>query len=141
MLLQPLVENAIKYGVSAQEEGARISLDAAIVGGTRLRLTVADTGPGIQTLQRQSDVLARGHSSTGVGLNNIAERLTQAYGDDHRFQIDTPPDGGFTVTIEIPLERDEPGETAPEALQPSPTPAVTDRSAMAGMSPAIGNPA
>lgn len=140
MLLQPLVENAIKYGVSAQEEGARISL-AAQVFGSRLRLTVSDTGPGIQSMQRQSDMLARGHSSTGVGLANISERLAQAYGKDHLFQIETPPDGGFTVVIELPLERDEPLEASPEALKHNPGPTVSDTSAMAGMSTAIGTTA
>jgi len=139
MLLQPLVENAIKYGVSAQEEGARISLTAQVLG-SRLRLTVSDTGPGIQTM-RPSDVLARGHSSTGVGLANISERLAQAYGRDHLFQIETPPDGGFTVVIELPLERDEALQPSPEALKQYPSSTVSDTSASAGMSPAIGTPA
>jgi hypothetical protein len=39
-----------------------------------------------------------------VGLANIRDRLAQAYGEDHRFQIDNPPEGGFTVVIEIPYE-------------------------------------
>lgn len=113
-LLQPLVENAIKYGVSAQEEGARISLAAKVIG-SRLRFTVNDTGPGLQGNQNAAEAVARGHSSTGVGLANIMERLSQAYGDDHRFEIETPPDGGFTVVIEIPYElaeEDEPATTA-----------------------------
>ncbi len=42
--------------------------------------------------------------STGVGLANIRDRLAQAYGEDHRFEIRTPPEGGFTVIIEIPHE-------------------------------------
>jgi len=130
LLLQPLVENAIKYGVSAQEEGARISLSAQIIGA-RLRLTVSDTGPGIQTLGRPSDMLSRGHSSTKVGLANISERLAQAYGPDHLFQIETPPDGGFTVVIELPLERDEPGETGAQPLKPSLSSPVSDKSATA----------
>jgi len=45
--------------------------------------------------------------STGVGLANIRDRLAQAYGDSHRFEILDPPDGGFTVLIEIPFERRE----------------------------------
>jgi len=117
-LLQPLVENAIKYGVSAQEEGARISLAAKVIG-SRLRLTVNDTGPGLQGNQNAAEAVARGTSSTGVGLANILERLKQAYGDDHRFEIETPPDGGFTVVIEIPYEIAEEDETAP-ALQKLP---------------------
>lgn len=115
MLLQPLVENAIKYGVSAQEEGARISVAAQLVGN-RLRLTVADTGPGLQGSSRR-DIIENSpapgkHVSTGVGLANIRDRLAQAYGDDHRFDIVTPAGGGFTVIIEIPFEpetRAQPG--------------------------------
>ncbi len=118
MLLQPLVENAIKYGVSAQEEGARISLSAQVLG-TRLRLTVSDTGPGMQG-SRRNDIIenspAAGHSaSTGVGLANIRDRLAQAYGEDHRFDIVTPAGGGFTVIIEIPYERETAGAQTPAA--------------------------
>jgi sensor histidine kinase YesM len=116
LLLQPLVENAIKYAVSPQEEGARISLTAQVIGN-RLRVIVADTGPGSQGAPlRVSDSLAKGTVSTGVGLANIRDRLAQAYGEDHRFQIDNPPEGGFTVTIEIPYElyQDPEARAAPE---------------------------
>ncbi|MBU0670212.1 MAG: histidine kinase [Alphaproteobacteria bacterium] len=127
MLLQPLVENAIKYGVSPQEEGATISLIAQIVG-PRLRVTVSDTGPGIN--QGGAEGLApaligsvRRSTSTGVGLANIRNRLAQAYGDDHRFEIRSPDSGGFTVLIEIPHEpaesaADEPGAFPPPTRQP-----------------------
>lgn len=110
MLLQPLVENAIKYAVSPQEEGARISLSARVIGN-RVRMCVSDTGPGIdgplqhnlldlpaQTADRNS------MKSTGVGLANIQNRLMQAYGDEHLFETSSEPGGGFTVTIEIPFE-------------------------------------
>jgi sensor histidine kinase YesM len=110
LLLQPLVENAIKYAVSAQEEGARIRLSAQVMGN-RLRFTVSDTGPGVP-FQKDGELRLEQHksTSTGVGLANIRERLGQAYGEDHRFAIETPPDGGFTVIIEIPLELEEQGE-------------------------------
>jgi len=124
MLLQPLVENAIKYGVSAQEEGAKISVAAQVIG-SRLRMIVSDTGPGIQNRHRASDRLDRGHSSTGVGLANIAERLAQAYGSEHRFDIETPPEGGFTVIIELPIERDEPEPPFREAAKLTPSPAIS----------------
>ena len=48
--------------------------------------------------------MARAVVSTGVGLANIRDRLAQTYGDDHRYEILTPPEGGFTVNIEIPYE-------------------------------------
>jgi len=129
-LLQPLVENAIKYAVSPQEEGARISLQAQLVGN-RLRLTVSDTGPGLRAKAARATLPAAmagaGNTvSTGVGLANIRDRLAQAYGDEHVFDIRTPPEGGFTVIIEIPYER----EAAPEAAagsfeKPAAHPTVT----------------
>ncbi len=108
MLLQPLVENAIKYAVTPQEEGARISLTAQRVG-QRLRIAVSDTGPGAHNGPSGTVLPAAfagdgGTMSTGVGLPNIRDRLAQAYGDDHRFEIRTPPEGGFTVIIEIPYD-------------------------------------
>lgn len=108
LLLQPLVENAIKYAVSTQEEGAQIRVSAQLIG-QKLRVTVSDTGPGLQNAgggTSLSGVMAGGGDmvSTGVGLPNIRDRLAQAYGEDHRFEIRTPPEGGFTVIIEIPYE-------------------------------------
>ncbi|HEY0960158.1 MAG TPA: sensor histidine kinase, partial [Novosphingobium sp.] len=52
----------------------------------------------------------------GVGLANIRDRLFQAYGEHHRFEIVDPPDGGFAVVIEIPIERPE-TDPAPEAAR------------------------
>ena len=108
MLLQPLVENAIKYAVSPQEEGACISLSARVVG-QRLRIAVEDTGPGIDGPMQMSmlDHMPEGAGrpvSTGVGLANIRNRLMQGYGSDHLFETRSQPGGGFTVLIEIPYE-------------------------------------
>ena len=98
LLLQPLVENAIKYAVTPQEEGADIAIDARKVSD-RVVITVSDTGPGAD-----GSVLSEGQSSTGVGLANIRDRLAQAYGADHRFETQTNGRGGFGVTIEIPYQ-------------------------------------
>ncbi|MBA4765484.1 MAG: histidine kinase [Erythrobacter sp.] len=123
MLLQPLIENAIKYGVSPQEEGAEISLLAQIVG-PRLRITVSDTGPGVDVVGTSDDLPAvmathKRRDSTGVGLANIRDRLAQAYGDDHRFEIRSPESGGFTVLIEIPHEFAD--QMEPSAAPPATT--------------------
>ncbi len=114
MLLQPLIENAIKYGVSPLEEGATISLVAQVIG-PRLRVTVADSGPGVNVGGSEGDLPAvmathKRRDSTGVGLANIRDRLAQAYGDDHRFEIRSPESGGFSVLIEIPFETIEKSE-------------------------------
>jgi LytS/YehU family sensor histidine kinase len=126
MLLQPLVENAIKYAVSPQEEGARIGVSARLVGN-RLRVAVSDTGPGLQVPHARASlpVALNGDGravSTGVGLANIRDRLAQAYGDDHLFEIRTPREGGFTVVIEIPYEAGEADEPAPAAPRAPSTP-------------------
>ena len=117
LLLQPLVENAIKYAVSPSESGAEITVSTQLVGPNH-RITVSDTGPGLQspsTDNRLSGVNFDGGEqvSTGVGLANIRDRLAQAYGESHRFDIIDPPEGGFGVLIEIPAERRESIPTAP----------------------------
>ncbi|WP_296675447.1 sensor histidine kinase [Novosphingobium sp.] len=111
LLLQPLVENAIKYAVGPQESGAEITIAAQLVG-QNLRITVSDTGPGLQSSaasNRFAGVTFDGGEpvSTGVGLANIRDRLAQAYGEDHRFETMEPAEGGFAVLIEIPFERRE----------------------------------
>jgi two-component system, LytTR family, sensor kinase len=103
LLLQPLVENAIKYAVTPQEEGADISIEARR-SVDRVIITVSDTGPG---LDGPSPDRAE---STGVGLANIRDRLAQAYGSNHRFETQSDIRGGFRVIIEIPyqIETEEP---------------------------------
>ena len=111
LLLQPLVENAIKYAVSTQEAGAEITISTQLVG-QNLRITVSDTGPGLQndgSDNRLTGVTFDGGElvSTGVGLANIRDRLAQAYREEHRFETMEPPEGGFAVLIELPFERRE----------------------------------
>lgn len=97
LLLQPLVENAIKYAVTPKEEGADISVTAQLVG-QRVRITVSDTGPGLQPGQQDQSL------STGVGMANTRERLLQAYGEDQRFEHYVKADGGFEVLLELPYQ-------------------------------------
>ena len=97
LLLQPLVENAIKYAVTPQEEGADISIEAKL-NVDRVAITVSDTGPGAE------DHWVRAQQSTGVGLANIRDRLAQSYGDNHRFETHSDTRGGFRVVIEIPYQ-------------------------------------
>jgi LytS/YehU family sensor histidine kinase len=100
LLLQPLVENAIKYAVTPLEEGADINVTARLTGmelDRRLIITVTDTGPGL------TDGVTRPTYSTGVGLANIRDRLAQAYGTDQRFEVQTDRAEGFGVVIDIPF--------------------------------------
>jgi two-component system LytT family sensor kinase len=111
LLLQPLVENAIKYAVTPLEEGAQITVAAQLVGGT-LRIIVSDTGPGLQNTPdgnrlATSTIDNAEPVSTGVGLANIRDRLAQAYGEEHRFDIQDAAEGGVAVVIELPFEKRE----------------------------------
>jgi signal transduction histidine kinase len=100
LLLQPLVENSIKYAVTPQEEGADIIISARLVVD-RVRIIVADTGPG------PTDKKPASATSTSVGLANIRDRLAQAYGQDHEFDARARAGGGFEVLIEIPYQTEE----------------------------------
>jgi two-component system, LytTR family, sensor kinase len=97
LFLQPLVENAIKYAVTPQEEGADISIIAQRAGD-RVRIIVSDTGPGLQAAVPNPKL------STGVGMANTRERLIQAYGEDQRFDHYSRSGGGFEVVIEFPYQ-------------------------------------
>lgn len=128
LLLQPLVENSIKYAVSQQESGAEITVSSQLVG-PMLRITVSDTGPGLQsptTDNRLSGMTYDGGEpvSTGVGLSNIRDRLSQAYGENHRFETIEPLEGGFAVVIELPFER---RETTQDIAEPTRQPLFAAR--------------
>ena len=101
LLLQPMIENAIKYAVTPAENGADIWITAAREGQA-VRIEVADNGDG-----SAGEIAAS--PSTGVGLANIRDRLSQAYGAAHRFETRKNEKGGFSVILEIPFET---GETA-----------------------------
>ena len=96
LLLQPLIENAIKYAVTPAENGADIWITATREGQA-VRIEVADNGNG-----DGAEIAAS--PSTGVGLANIRDRLSQAYGGSHRFETRKNERGGFSVILEIPYE-------------------------------------
>lgn len=122
LLLQPLVENAIKYAVGPLEYGAEITIEAQLVG-PMLRVTVSDTGPGLQPGTDPSTVFGVSTDSTGIGLANIRDRLAQAYGENQRFDISNRPEGGFQVVLELPFEAREPVPMAVPARHPAEIPA------------------
>jgi two-component system LytT family sensor kinase len=95
-LLQPLVENSIRHGIGPRTGPGRVWVRAARVGDT-LRLEVQDDGVGVDAA-RLSDL------EHGVGLSNTRSRLVHLYGDRQRFVVARPPEGGLSVTVEIPLE-------------------------------------
>ena len=97
LLLQPLVENAVRHGIAPKVGGGRVSI-AARREDRDLRLIVADTGFGLPT-----DTLKA--FKQGVGLSNTRSRLEHLYGDRHRFEFDRPAEGGLAVTVVIPFSR------------------------------------
>lgn len=93
LILQPLVENAVKHGVHAPGRDTRIGIAARRDGDT-LVLTVSDDGPG-----------AGSASGTGVGLQNVRRRLEARFGGRGRLDAGATPGCGFAVTLRMPLVR------------------------------------
>jgi signal transduction histidine kinase len=94
MMVQTLVENAIKHGLEPKPEGGQLSLKAEIVHG-KLCVTVADTGLGFGRAAT---------AGTGVGLANIRERLQLLYGTKASLTITENPGGGTRVAIAVPYK-------------------------------------
>jgi signal transduction histidine kinase len=91
--LQPLVENALRYGIAERAAGGTLTLRGSVDAGT-LVLEVADDGPGTSSLEPP-----RG---TGVGLNTLRERLRTRFGADASLHVHTAPGHGFHVTLRLP---------------------------------------
>lgn len=95
MILQPLVENAIKHGIGPRIEGGIIDISVKRNNGT-LNLMVNDNGLGVE----DADVTK---VTEGVGLSNTRRRLKHLYGEDHRFELKSIKDSGLSVLIELPF--------------------------------------
>jgi two-component system LytT family sensor kinase len=109
LLLQPLLENALKYAVSPRELGGMVRIEGR-VRGSMLELSVTDDGPGLDDSSRPTE--RRG----GVGLRNTLERLAVLYGDNYRFAVfDSHP--GLRVEMALPFETTAREEAAPRAAE------------------------
>jgi two-component system LytT family sensor kinase len=95
MILQPLVENALRHGIAPKIEGGAITLRARR-GNGRLIIEVIDDGVGISE-QRQTEVY-----DSGIGISNVRERLQVVYGQDFSLKIDSRPGQGTAIRFEIP---------------------------------------
>ena len=94
MMLQILIENAIKHGLEPKIEGGRIDIRAS-VDGTILQVDVIDDGVGFNL-----------HAADGVGLANVRERLRILYGNRARLEIESIPQGGTRASIRLPYAPD-----------------------------------
>lgn len=92
LLLQPLVENAIRHGMDPQTFRVHVSVSAKQENG-RVHIQVRDHGPGIEETEVRR----------GIGLRNTAERVARLYGNDHQLVIHNAADGGALIEIELPL--------------------------------------
>jgi len=96
MILQPLVENAVRHGVSKLTKKGKIRIRASRENGW-LRLAVQDNGPGFS--------LAEEGEGGGLGLSNTRERMEKLYGERQRFSVQRFPEGGVEVCVLVPFAR------------------------------------
>ena len=104
MLLQPLVENAVRHGVASIAEGGKIAIESGLHEG-RLRIIVRNSG--------RQGAGKHGEGENGIGKRNISERLQTLYGNDHQFLLEWPESGGCVVIVELPIRRLGPQEVSP----------------------------
>jgi LytS/YehU family sensor histidine kinase len=97
LILQPLIENAIKYAIAPTETGGKLII-AARLDGEYLEIEITDTGPGLDNLTVEMQ-------STGVGLRNTIDRLHEFYGDSYSFRLEHAKPKGLTVFMRLPLEK------------------------------------
>ncbi len=100
LLLQPLVENAIKHGIARSERGGHLRIAARVFAGDLL-LELSDDGPGAGLVDGQIP------DATGVGLRNTRERLHELYGTAHSFKLSNTDPHGLTINIRIPFDSEE----------------------------------
>jgi two-component system, LytTR family, sensor kinase len=93
LILQPLVENAVRHGIAPRLRPGQISIDARR-NGDELEIEIQDNGPG----------LAQGSFTEGIGLGNVRARMERLYGPYHRFELKNGASGGLTVRLVLPFQ-------------------------------------
>jgi two-component system LytT family sensor kinase len=96
MLLQPLVENSIKHGLSRRVEGGTIRIQTRRTDNNKLHLLVEDDGAGIPEAKLATLL------DHGIGVSNVNERLNVLFGNEYRMWVDSQPGAGTRIQIEMP---------------------------------------
>ena len=109
LILQPIVENAIKHGVLPQKNGGKVIVTGKVRRG-RINLMVEDNGVGM-TPETIKKALEADPNRKHIGLCNVHSRLQNIYGGSFGLQIESTPGKGTRVTIPIPLRKDDAHET------------------------------
>jgi two-component system, LytTR family, sensor kinase len=109
MLLQPLVENAVRHGIAPRREGGTIRIGTAL-HADHLHMVVRNTG---DTCEKFSFTNT---PANGIGLRNTAERLQTLYGSNYQFDLLWPEGGGCEVAVELPFRRAPQEQSEPEAV-------------------------
>jgi two-component system LytT family sensor kinase len=107
MLLQPLIENSIKHGLEPRIDGGTVTLRSRITGDGRLLVEVEDDGVGMAPGRQQSGEIKR--PGTGIGMQNVRERMQVLYGDAAEVEIESRPGRGTKVTLIMPVIEGEGG--------------------------------
>lgn len=108
LILQPLVENSIRYGVAPLEDGGKVTVRAHRENGS-LVLQITDNGAGGRPGEGRE-------GRTGVGIANVRARLTELYGRAQEFHVFHPESGGFGVQITLPYRVSQTPQPEPAAL-------------------------
>jgi len=95
LILQPLVENAIKHGLKSVEENGKITIEAYALPEGRIFISVSDNGKGSNKSLEQM-------TENGIGLKNVKDRIELVYQEKGNFSVETAEGKGFKTTIEIP---------------------------------------
>jgi hypothetical protein len=101
LILQPIVENAIKHAVSPTRDTLELRIAAREAGPGRITIEVSNSA------RRQSQRKGNGVESTGVGIANVSDRLKARFGSLARCEYGPTPDGGYRVLLTLPLDRSD----------------------------------
>jgi two-component sensor histidine kinase len=94
LILQPLVENAVKHGIAKRKDGGTVRIAAAVTGD-RLLLSISNDGPVLRAGWNEED--------RGIGISNVRSRLRGLYGDDSALDMRARAEGGAEVSLSMPL--------------------------------------